>query len=258
MMESLLTTKTVLHRENYLETKLLLDGNTDALWLFKEKNDKIKLSEVNFDDFLGKGFSGEVYGKRGRITSITLSNYTLKNPIVAFPDAIATTHIDTISNRVGSVGSEVMRRFSLVFNYQGNVLYLKKNSMFNDPFQFNMSGIEIQHQGLQWISETYEENPAIANNLFNSNGDKIVNNLKYKFELKPIYIISNIRKNSPAEKIGLKKDDVIIKINKRKGYNFTLQNINDLLKSEEGKFIEFEVERKGVPLKFKFQLKSIL
>ncbi len=96
-------------------------------------------------------------------------------------------------------------------------------------------------------------------NVFSEDGDKsITNNLKYKFELKPVYIISSIRKDSPADLSGLQKDDVIVKVNRRNGYSFKLQELNELLKSEEGKTIEIEVERNGKPLKFKFQLKSVI
>ena len=250
---------TIFESSNELQTKLLIDtGNTDAIWLFKEKSKQIEVPKMNFDDFLGKGFSGDVFGKRGRIKTFELANFKLNNPLVAFPDAVSTTDIDTIQNRLGSIGAEVMKRFTVVFDYKNQFLYLKKNSNFNNPFQFNMSGIEIQHQGLQWISESYEENPALANNFFDVEGNKISNNLKYKFLLKPIYIIGNIRKDSPADVAGLKKGDVIVKINSKNGYNFTLQDINDLLKSEEGKTIKFEVERKTKSLKFEFQLKSML
>jgi hypothetical protein len=41
---------------------------------------------------------------------------------------------------------------------------------------------------------------------------RIINNFKYKFELKPNYVIANIRKKSAAEKCGLKVGDEIISI----------------------------------------------
>ena len=73
-----------------------------------------------------------------------------------------------------------------------------------------------------------------------------------------MYTISNIRKNSPAQLSGLQKGDIIISINNVSGYKYSLQDINALLKSEEGKWLNFEVERKSQLLKYKFQLKSIL
>lgn len=242
-----------------LNAKLLIDtGNTDAFWFFKQKDEGIEMPKKQIDDFLGRGFSGDVFGKRGRIPSISIGNYNFKDPIVAFPDTIATSDIDKIEGRLGSVGSEVMRRFSAIYDYNNNLIYLKKNSNYTEPFSFNMSGVEVQHQGLQWITESYETNPVVSNNLFDAYGNKVVNNLKYKFELKPVYVIANVRKDSPAAIAGLQKEDLILKINNQNGYNFTLEKINELLKSEEGKSIEFEIDRKGKIMKFKFQLKNIL
>ncbi|MFY8180710.1 MAG: PDZ domain-containing protein [Flavobacterium sp.] len=242
-----------------LNSKLLIDtGNTDAFWFFKQKDEGIEIPKKHIDDFLGRGFSGDVFGKRGRIPSISIGNYNFKNPIAAFPDTIATSDIDKIEGRLGSIGSEVMRRFSAIYDYSNNLIYLKKNNNYKESFSFNMSGVEVQHQGLQWITETYRSNTVLNNNLNNPYGNKLENNLKYRFELKPIYVIANVRKDSPAAIAGLKKEDVIVTINNQNGYNFTLQKINELLKSEEGKSIEFEIDRKGKIMKFRFQLKNIL
>jgi S1-C subfamily serine protease len=89
-------------------------------------------------------------------------------------------------------------------------------------------------------------------------GIKVMNDFRYKFELKPVYQISNLRKNSAAANSGLKKGDVIISINKVKGYKYSLQQINSLLKDDEEKWVTFEVERDSKILKFKFQLLNIL
>lgn len=247
------------NQQQPLSTKLLIDtGNTDALWYFKQNNKEITIPSIHFIDFLGRGFSGEVYGKRGRISAFQIGSFKLQKPIAAFPDTTATTEIDAIEGRLGSVGSEIIRRFTVIFHYKSNSLYLKSNNDLNDKFNFNMSGLEIQHQGLQWIKESYEDNPVIGNNLFDSSGNKIENNLKYKFNLKPIYFISNVRKDSPAAEVGLQKNDMIVKINRRPAYSYSLQEINDLLKSEEGKIIEFEIDRKGILMVFRLELKAIL
>lgn len=251
---------TALMEDNLIKTKLLIDtGNSDAIWLFQNTNDKIRVPKSNFPDFLGRGFSGDVYGSRGRIEDFAIKDFRFSKPLVAFPDTISTVDIDNLNDRNGSVGAELMRRFTVFYDYENQAMYLKKNSFFNDDFNFNMSGIEIQHQGLQWFQEAYlDSNSKGSNDLFDASGERISNKLKYKFELKPVYIISNIQKNSPADIAGLQKEDIIVKINKRNGFNYSLKQINDLLKSEEGKIINFEVDRKGKIIKIKFKLKSVI
>ncbi len=254
------TVETVFKKDKApLNTKLLLDtGNSDALWYFINKDKSIELPSHHINDFLGKSVTGEVYGERGRIQSISWMNSVLKEPIASFPDTLGVNQINFTEDRHGSIGSEILRRYTLIFDYKNEMLYSKKNSFFNDPFHFNMSGIEVQHQGLEWVKTSYEENPAIANNLFDINGDKIAGNLKYKFELKPVFVIATVRKNSPAEEAGLQKNDVIVKINKEKCYNYTLQQITDILKSEEGRTIKIEIDRNGKHIETQFKLKSLL
>jgi C-terminal processing protease CtpA/Prc len=121
-----------------------------------------------------------------------------------------------------------------------------------------MSGIEIQHEGLEWVKDTYMENPTLSGNIFDGNGEKVANNLKFKFELKPIFKISNVRASSSAAAAGLLNGDKIISINNKKAHGFTMEKINNILKSEEGKTIEMEVERNGKIIKATFQLKKIL
>ena len=120
-----------------------------------------------------------------------------------------------------------------------------------------MSGIELQNEGMQWVQETVQMQTVFLENTFDDSGNK-KNDFKYKFTLKPIYTISNVRKDSPAELCGLLKGDIIVSINNTVGYKYSLQAINQLLKSEDGKWIYIEIERNSQLLKFKFQLKSIL
>lgn len=242
-----------------LNAKLLIDtGNSDAIWLFKDKNPNIIIPSKHYLDFLGKGFSGNIYGKRARIEAFELGEYKFNKPLISFPDSTATMGIEMVENRVGSIGSEIMKRFNTLYDYSNGSLYIDKNDNFFMPFNFNMSGLDVQHEGLQWVKEKYEENSSSAQVTFEADGTTLSRSLKYKFELKHSYSILSVRENSPADLAGLKKGDIILKLNSNYVYNYTLQQIKDILKSEEGKVITIEVERKGVLLKTKFQLKSII
>ncbi len=240
-------------------SKVLLDtGNSDAIWIFSDKKTAVPLPKVTVNDYLGRGFSGDIFGLRGRVSHIKFGNIKFENPIATFPDSISIKDVVLVKDRVGSIGGEILKRFTVIFDYPNKKIYTKKNSNYNDPFSFNMSGIEIQHEGLEWVKDSYIENPTLSENIFDGNGEKVDNNLKFKFELKPIFKIANVRVGSTAEAAGLLKGDKIIVINGRKAYGFTMQKINEILKSEEGKEIEMEVEREGKTIKVKFQLKTIL
>ncbi|MBE8723662.1 PDZ domain-containing protein [Flavobacterium hungaricum] len=242
-----------------LPAKLLIDiGNSDAFWIFE--NDKIKLPKKNFPDFLGKGFSGDIEGHRAKITKFSIDEFDFKKPIVAFPDSSSIRNVKMVPGRLGSVGGEVLKRFTVVLDYAGKNMYLRKNSHYGEPFTYNKSGITIQHNGLQWVQETVKmETVQVGNSLSDvSYNEKNDNNFKYKFALKPVYEIVNIRKSSAAEKCGLRRGDIIVSINRERPYRYSLQQINQMLKSEEDVWITLEVERNSLILKFRFKLQDEL
>ena len=246
--------------EQTISSKLLVDtGNSDAVWIFLNKTDKIKLPEKNIQDYLGKGFSGSVYGKRARINSFEFGKKTFEFPLVTFPDSASVKSVNFVPNRVGSVGSEVISRFTIVFDYINGAMYTKPNSKINLPFHFNMSGIEVEHVGLEWVKQVVDERQNQGIKVYtNATDERIQNNLQIHFELKPIFKIASVRVGSEAEKAGLKTGDRILKINHYESHGYTIEMINELLKSEEGKTIEMEVERNKITYKYKFQLKNII
>jgi len=253
----IMTTATVNDQE--IPAKLLIDiGNSDAFWVFE--NDKIKLPNKNFPDFLGKGFSGDIEGHRAKIDKFSIDEFDFKKPIVSFPDSASIRNVKMVPGRIGSVGGEVLKRFTLVLDYGEKKLYLKRNSKFGEPFTYNKSGITVQHNGLQWVQETVHlETVRVASTMDElQEKDRNDNNFKYKFALKPVYEIVNVRKNSAAEKCGLQKGDIIVSINKNQPYKYSLQQINSLLKSEDDVWINMEVERNSLVLKFRFKLEDEL
>lgn len=242
-----------------VSSKLLIDtGNSDGVWVFTNKTNQIKLPQKTIQDYLGNGFSGSVFGKRGRINSFEFANKIFDSILVTYPDSTSVRSVNFIPNRIGSVGGEIISRFTIVFDYLNNKIYTKQNSKINVPFQFNMSGIEVEHSGIEWVKDTYEENQNGKIKIYTDNSKNIDNNLKIRFTLKPIFNIASVRIDSEAEKSGIKVGDKIVKINNYSVYGYTIEKINNLLKSEEGKTIEIEVERKNKTYTYKFQLKKIL
>ncbi|WP_277110873.1 PDZ domain-containing protein [Chryseobacterium taklimakanense] len=244
------------------KSKMLLDlGNSDAVWLFPSLIPGFEYNRPNIEDYLGRGFNGDIYGKRSRIRNLYLSDFKIQKPLVAMPDEHSIQYLNLVPGRKGSIGSETLRRFTIIFDYPNREFYLKKNSNFNESFHFNMSGIDVKHDGMSWHqdlvkvqNETKNSSHATTNEnrqVYTSEGE-----FKYKFVLKPEYSVAGIRKGSPAENAGIKKGDKIMLINGKKAGDLTLEKINNLLKSEEGKIVTFEIMRGGQPMKFTFTLED--
>ena len=243
-----------------IPVKLLIDvGNSDAIWLFENHSKLIDIPKKNFEDYLGKGFSGDVEGRRGQISKFKLSEFEFQNIIVAFPDSTSIRNVKMVTNRAGSVGSEILKRFTVVFDYANKKMFLRTNGEFHSPFSYNKSGVEIQHNGLQWVQETVRlQTIPISVDKVSTEEENLMNNFKYKFELKPIYEIANVRKNSPAAISGLQKGDVVVRINNIQAYRYSLEKIKELLRSDEERWITFEIDRNGQTLKIKFRLLNVL
>ena len=251
---------TITNNKSITNVNLLFDsGLGDGLWLFED--DSIKCSNNFFIDILGKGLGGDVTGKKSRVNDLQIDRFHLKDALVSYPDTISINHLELVNDRNGSLGGEINKRFNWLLDYKNSVFYFKKNKLFNEPFNYNMSGIEVQHEGLEWVQEirrttanaTYNKLD-ITEHIFNDSDLKNISN----YSLKSVYLVHSVRKNSPAYKSGVQEGDKIIKINGKNAYHFTIQKITDLFQSEEGKKIKLEVQREGEILEFEFYLEKIL
>ncbi|AZA51127.1 PDZ domain-containing protein [Chryseobacterium carnipullorum] len=236
-------------------SKLLIDlGNSDAIWLFPALIKDFVYNRPNIEDYLGRGFNGDIYGKRSRIHNFYLQDFKFEKPLTAMPDEYSIQHVNLVADRKGSLGGEIMRRFSVIFDYTGGKLYLKKNKNFDDPFHFNMSGLDFKQDGLEWQEDRVKIEPKKLSEA--GTEISVTNKFQYKFTLKPIFSVAGVRKDSPAFKAGVKKDDRVLIINGSKTADMTMEKIMDLMKSEEGKNITMVIQRKNKEMTFNFVLED--
>lgn len=243
-----------------LNLKLLIDiGLGDGLWLFE--NNKIKAGDLFFEDILGRGLNGQIVGKKSRVKAVKIAKFALTEALVSYPYEMYFPKIGIIEGRNGSLGGEILHRFNIIIDYEQKSLYLKKNSKFKKPFDYNMSGIVIQHNGIEFVQEAVRLETKSGGYGIQVDGalDNFKNNnFKYKFSLKPIFEVASVRKGSPADLVGIQPGDKIIKINRRSTHGYSIQKINDLLQSEDGKWIYMDIERNSKLIAFEFQLKKML
>jgi len=204
--------------------KLMVDtGASDAIWLSDKSDERIKLPQQYIETFLGRGLTGDLYGKKGRIDGIWVGPLVLSKPIVAFPNSELIDQLISANDRNGTLGAEILRRFYVTIDYRNARLTLTPTSEVKEDFNYNMSGMEITNPM-----------PGL-----------------------PIYTISNIRENSPAYFAGLKENDQILSINNNHHNSISLNDINLLLQSKENKKIKVKVLRDGQEYKTEFELKKI-
>ena len=239
------------------DVKLLVDsGGSDALWLFEDSKKEIKTPNKFFNDILGEGLSGSIYGNRSRIPMLKIGNFEIEKPTVSFLDTTSTKNARKLKNRNGSLGGNVLKRFVVWLDYPNRQIMLRKKGSFTSGFNYNMSGLDIVYNGKQLIKE---ENNTLAKDAFNNKLDtkntiSFVTNYSYKF--RPSYKIKRVVKNSVADKAGLKAGDLIVSINRKPVYTYTLNEIIHKLQEREHKKIQIKIDRNGEKLNFSFRLEK--
>lgn len=217
-------TSIVTDKNEDVPVKLLVDtGASDAIWLSTNSDNRISLPENHIETFLGRGLSGDLYGKKGRIGAIWVGPLVLYEPIVAFPENELVDQLIGKNDRNGTLGAEILRRFYVTMDYPNKRLILRPNSNLKDDFNYNMSGLEVTNPM-----------PGL-----------------------PIFIISDIRKNSPAYYAGIKENDQIISLNSSSHKTLTLNDINLLFQSQQDRRIKLTVLRDGEQVKTEFFLKKM-
>jgi PDZ domain-containing protein/aspartyl protease len=243
--------------DEIIPVKLLIDsGGSDAMWLFENSKPDIIAPKQFFNDFLGEGLSGAIHGKRSIIKGLIIGKFEFKNPTVSFPDSSAILHALKFKERNGSIGANILKRFTVTFDYKGSKITLRKGNSFKDPFRYNMSGIELVYNGKLLVVEQDFANVPLGSNNGNTLQNRII--LDYNYSFKPTYKIFKIRKGSPAYHAGLEVNDIVIKINGQYTYNLKLGEIVEKFYQKENKKISLVIERNGQDYEYRFRLKNLL
>lgn len=103
----------------------------DAIVLLEKPDMKFQVPENLAEIHLGRGLSGDIYGKTGSISKLVIGPYELKNVRASFAPAKVRSKQD---NADGVLGIGSLRRFNLIFDYSNKRLYLKPNTHFDEPY----------------------------------------------------------------------------------------------------------------------------
>jgi len=179
-------------------------------------------TDSNLLDARKKTFYTQAQGLGGKATMrlTTLRELKLgpfkfrKVPTYIFDDQY---NVTSYPNLGGLVGNDILRRFNVTLNYDRRMIYLVPNSHYREQFDYSYTGL-----GIYWIDG----------------------------EIK----VGDIMKESPAEKAGLKEDDVVLAV----GNNFSnnIQTYKNLLQNP-GEKVKIIFKRNGQLQQTYLRVKSI-
>ncbi|WP_020403232.1 aspartyl protease family protein [Gracilimonas tropica] len=205
--------------------RLLIDtGSSNAFSLYDLTHEGITVPRSQISTLIGVGLSGKVSGHMGRIESIKMGDMKFDEPVVAYPDSASIRRVFSLGDRNGSLGGEVLRRFKVIFHYPNQALYVRANKDFGDRFYYNLSGIEV--------------NTPVAD--------------------LPLYVVSDVREDSPADREGVRKGDVIKFINGEPVTKMSLNELITYLQKRQSRNLILGVQRDSVYKRFKFRLENQL
>jgi Aspartyl protease len=99
----------------------------------------LELARPTIEATTGIGIGGPTIERVGRAARVELGPFVLDDVIVNLSQAQAGTLAD--GGFGGIVGSELLRRFTVSFDYPASRLLLEPNAAFDEPFEFDLSGI---------------------------------------------------------------------------------------------------------------------
>ena len=203
--------------------KLMVDtGASHGLMLEPLSDSSIVIPQKTIESNIGRGLGGELKGQISRIKKLEMSEFEFDNVITTYPDP--NSYMDSLKMgstfRNGTIGGEIFSRFTTIFDYSAEKIYLKKNASYKKGFEYNMSGIVIK---------------AIGNGL-----------KKFK--------IAEVRAGSSAEKAGIQSGDYIISVNNNSANNLSLQHVIGMFNAKVNKTLRVEIDREGKRIFRKFKL----
>jgi hypothetical protein len=212
---------TIEDKKPYITTTIKLDNDTQQLKKFiidlgaghaismEGVIDKSVYSQQFIDANLGIGLNGLISGYKGRIKEMELGKYKIKDVLASFPDIDKRT---LTVPRDGNMGVDMLKKFTVVFNYSGNEMYIKSNSDFKTRFEHDMSGLQYYAAG---------------------DGYKHI-------------IIERVEPGSPADEAGICADDEIRAINFKPVAKMTLEEIDNLFRSRNNRSLLLDVYRNEI------------
>lgn len=114
-------------------TKLILDtGNAGSILLHRPVSARMQLTEgIPTVPVENQGIGGTEPASMGRLESFTLADHAIPSPLTYF-SAATIGNGGASKDRDGSIGNDILRRFTVTFDFTRDQAYLEPNSRLNE------------------------------------------------------------------------------------------------------------------------------
>ena len=175
-----------------IERELLVDsGSGDAV-----DDDVLAKSARRIEVVGGVGLGQEFRTTLARADFLQIGDFRLAEPFGA-------------TGGVALIGTEVLRRFRVTFDYSRRQMALEPNVHYGEPFVLDASGLD-----LRWAPGFTE------------------------------FVVHDVARDSPATRAGIEAKDAVVAINGQPASSFTIEQVTTML-TEAGQSYRLTIRRKG-------------
>lgn len=181
-------------RGGFFDAEVVVDlGAFHAISLNTDSSERIQIPQPSLETYLGRGISGPLLGRLGRVAALELGASRLANVLATFPTSKHQNPRRTAALN-GNLGAGILRRFKTTFDYKKRRMLLEPNRALREPFLYDRSGLV----------------------------------LAFMEELVVEYVV----RDSPADEAGVQVGDVVTHFNNRAVSSAERQAIRNLLEGD--------------------------
>jgi len=252
----------LINNENtYLGVTTILDtGSSDALLISNIDSLQFKMPTKGFEDYLGYGMNGKIFGKRSKLDQLQLWNQNIDRVTVSIPYPEYLIKKKRYINNYASIGMELMRRFNITFDYKNRLVYVRPLKSLADGFFYNMTGISVKESGFEVEAGLIHRVNEKAQGLYKGHDGQVTIKLnkKLKYIKIPKLIIETIAKGSVSDRAGILIGDRIIQANRYEKSELSLQLLSDLFHTKPYSTLKLTILRDGVKIKKELKLVPLI
>jgi hypothetical protein len=191
-----------------IPVKLIVDTGAEELLLFAHSDKRIAPPETVIEGthgMLSEGMLGDISGVTGRISRLNFGNFAFEEIVTSFPDS-ASWGPAILLGQNGMIGNDILQKFTVIFDYDGERIFLQSGEKYTETFEANMAGL------------LYVTRP------------------DHKLR------VYEVIQGSPASESGIEKEDLIVEVNGREIGKFENAQLLKLF-LQEGASVTLTVER---------------
>lgn len=223
----------------YVKVALSLDGRNTITDQFELDSGSIRILQINrpfadrhkiltilpeskvVEGVGGAGIGGKTKFVEARIHSFKIGRYTLPGPVISVSQD--TEGFGASNDAAGVIGTELLRRFKVTLDYQSQRMKLSPNARFDEPFEVDMSGLELTAK---------------------ANDFKVIQ-------------VSSVRAGFPAAEAGLREGDTLVAIDDHPVAELGLDELTRMFR-RNGKEYRLIIKRGSEIIRVRLRMKRVV